>query len=284
MLALPGAVLIGFGFAGVGLAATTFMRSFVDFDYVNMAMIPLFLFSATFFPLVAVSRPACRRSSGCTPLYQGVVLERSLVIGDLHWTLLVHVAYLVVMGWIGLRIASRRHRPAAAALTRLSRRATSVPILLSVAEDDRSGPWSPATEARAATIVGQLERMRPDAFAHARRVAHLAVRVARHAHLPDPLASQIYSGRARARRRRAQRRPELLQKDTSIDERERIAICEHTIVGARWLAGVPGLAPLVPFARWHHERFDGLGYPDGATAGRFRSPSRSSECATRRTR
>jgi HD-GYP domain-containing protein (c-di-GMP phosphodiesterase class II) len=41
---------------------------------------------------------------------------------------------------------------------------------------------------------------------------------------------------------------------------------EHTIVGARWLAAVPGLSPLVPFARWHHERFDGLGYPDGATA------------------
>ena len=75
---IVGAVLIGFGFAGVGLAATTFMRSFVDFDYVNMAMIPLFLFSATFFPLV-------RYPSGlqaiirCTPLYQGVVLERSRV-------------------------------------------------------------------------------------------------------------------------------------------------------------------------------------------------------------
>ena len=93
----PGAVLIGFGFAGVGLAATTFMRSFVDFDYVNMAMIPLFLFSATFFPL-------CRYPAGLqavvrvTPLYQGVVLERSLVLGDLHWTLLLNVAYLVVMG------------------------------------------------------------------------------------------------------------------------------------------------------------------------------------------
>jgi lipooligosaccharide transport system permease protein len=107
VLALPGAVLIGFGFAGVGLAATTFMRSFVDFDYVNMAMIPLFLFSATFFPLT-------RYPSGLqavirfTPLYQGVVLERALVLGDLHWTLLAHVAYLAAMGVLGLRVASRR--------------------------------------------------------------------------------------------------------------------------------------------------------------------------------
>jgi lipooligosaccharide transport system permease protein len=107
VLALPGAVLIGFGFAGVGLAATTFMRSFVDFDYVNMAMIPLFLFSATFFPLARY--PAGLQAViRFTPLYQGVVLERSFVIGDLHWTLLANAAYLVAMGVIGLRIASRR--------------------------------------------------------------------------------------------------------------------------------------------------------------------------------
>ena len=36
------------------------------------------------------------------------MLERSLVVGDLHWTLLLHAAYLVVMGWLGLRVASRR--------------------------------------------------------------------------------------------------------------------------------------------------------------------------------
>jgi lipooligosaccharide transport system permease protein len=107
VLALPGAVLIGFGFAGIGLAATTYMRSFIDFDYVNMAMIPLFLFSATFFPLSRY--PAGLQAVvRCTPLYQGVVLERSFVIGDLHWTLVFHAAYLVAMGWIGLRVASRR--------------------------------------------------------------------------------------------------------------------------------------------------------------------------------
>jgi HD-GYP domain-containing protein (c-di-GMP phosphodiesterase class II) len=136
-----------------------------------------------------------------------------------------------------------------------------------VAEDDSTGPWNPAMEARAATIVSSLERMRPDAFAHARRVAHLAVRVARHAHLPEALASQIYWGALVHDVGELNIRPDLLQKDSWIDERERMAICEHTIVGARWLAGVPELAPLVPFARWHHERFDGLGYPDGANSG-----------------
>lgn len=127
-------------------------------------------------------------------------------------------------------------------------------------------PLSPEAEARAAIVVGQLERMRPDAFAHARRVADLAVRVARHARVPEHLVSQIYWGALVHDVGELNVQPELFEKDDSIDERERIAICEHTIVGARWLAGVPELAPLVPFARWHHERFDGLGYPDGATA------------------
>jgi len=44
---------------------------------------------------------------------------------------------------------------------------------------------------------------------------------------------------------------------------EREAVWEHTSIGARWLAGTPGLSSLVPYARWHHERFDGTGYPDG---------------------
>jgi lipooligosaccharide transport system permease protein len=107
VLAAPVAVLIGFAFAGAGLAATTWMRSFLDFDYVNLAIVPLFLFSATFFPLSRY--PAGLEAIiRVTPLYQGVVLERSLVLGDVHWSLFVNAAYLFVMGTVGVRIAGRR--------------------------------------------------------------------------------------------------------------------------------------------------------------------------------
>jgi lipooligosaccharide transport system permease protein len=107
IFAAPVAVLIGFGFAGAGLAATTWMRSFLDFDYVNLAIVPLFLFSATFFPLSRY--PAWLEIVvRVTPLYQGVVLERSLVLGDVRWTLLLNAAYLAAMGAIGLRIAGYR--------------------------------------------------------------------------------------------------------------------------------------------------------------------------------
>jgi lipooligosaccharide transport system permease protein len=107
VLAVPAAVLIGFGFAGAGLAATTFMRSFVDFDYVNLAIVPLFLFSATFFPISRYP-VALEWVIRATPLYQGVALERGLILGDINVTLLLHGAYLAAMGWIGIRIAGAR--------------------------------------------------------------------------------------------------------------------------------------------------------------------------------
>ncbi len=107
VLCLPGAMLIGFAFAGLGMAATTFMRSFVDFDYVNLALLPLFLFSGTFFPLSQYP-PVLQVLVQCTPLYQGVALERALAFGNIEWTLLVHVLYLGVLGLAGLRIAGHR--------------------------------------------------------------------------------------------------------------------------------------------------------------------------------
>ena len=51
LLALPATVFIGFAFAGAGIAAVTYMRSWQDFDILNLAILPMFLFSATFFPL-----------------------------------------------------------------------------------------------------------------------------------------------------------------------------------------------------------------------------------------
>jgi lipooligosaccharide transport system permease protein len=107
VLALPAAGLIGFGFAGAGMGCASFMRSYVDFSYIQLAIVPLFLFSATFFPLseYPASLAWVVRLS---PLYQGVALERALVLGELSPALLVHAAYLAVLGWFGLRVAGRR--------------------------------------------------------------------------------------------------------------------------------------------------------------------------------
>ena len=53
LLALPAALLIGFAFASVCMALTTYMKSWQDFDKITLVQLPLFLFSATFFPVTA---------------------------------------------------------------------------------------------------------------------------------------------------------------------------------------------------------------------------------------
>jgi lipooligosaccharide transport system permease protein len=107
VLALPVAVLIGFAFAGAGLGLTTYMRSFTDFAYVGLVITPLFLFSATVFPLDQYP-PVAEWIVRLTPLYQGVALERGLILGSPSWAMLGHAAYLAVMGWAGLRLATKR--------------------------------------------------------------------------------------------------------------------------------------------------------------------------------
>jgi lipooligosaccharide transport system permease protein len=105
--ALPGAVLIGWAFAATGMAATCYMRSWQDFDFITMALVPMFLFSGTFYPL-SFYPPALRTLVECTPLYQGVALLRGLTLGVIGIGLLWHVVYLAVMGLAGRVVATRR--------------------------------------------------------------------------------------------------------------------------------------------------------------------------------
>ena len=107
VFAVPVAVLIGFAFAAIGMTGTTYMKSWQDFDYVILASTPLFLFSATFYPLTVYPRPV-QDVVSWTPLYQGVVLLRDLVVGAAGPDLLWRAAYLAVVGAAGLWWSGRR--------------------------------------------------------------------------------------------------------------------------------------------------------------------------------
>ena len=107
LLAIPASLLIGFSFAAVGMAATTFMRTWQDLDLVQLVTLPLFLFSGTFYPIETYP-PVLQTIVSVTPLWQAVDLLRSLALGAVGPHLLVHVAYLVVMGLLGLAVVSRR--------------------------------------------------------------------------------------------------------------------------------------------------------------------------------
>jgi lipooligosaccharide transport system permease protein len=109
ILAIPAAVLIGLAFAAAGAAATSFMRSWQDFDLVQLALLPMFLFSGTFFPITVYPAPL-QVVIEWTPLYHAVSLIRGLTTGEVGSAQVGNVAYLVALAVIGLAIAAFRLR------------------------------------------------------------------------------------------------------------------------------------------------------------------------------
>jgi lipooligosaccharide transport system permease protein len=107
IFAVPAATLLAFAFGAAGMAATTFMRTWQDFDLIQLVVLPMFLFSGTFYPITAYP-PALQLFVRITPLYQGVDLIRSLTLGDIGPGILVHVVYLTVLGLVGLWVVSKR--------------------------------------------------------------------------------------------------------------------------------------------------------------------------------
>jgi Nod factor-specific ABC transporter NodJ protein len=105
--ALIAATLASAAFGAVGMAVTTFIRGWQDFDMVVMAQTAMLLFSGTFFP--NQSYPAVLRVIvTATPLYQSIELLRGICLGRLGADQLISCGYLVVLTLVGLFLARRR--------------------------------------------------------------------------------------------------------------------------------------------------------------------------------
>jgi lipooligosaccharide transport system permease protein len=109
VLCWPAAIITSFAFSCLGLAACTYLRSWQDFDLVTLIQLPLFLFSATFFPITLYPHWLGAIVS-FSPLYQSAALLRGLALGQFHWVMMMRVAYLVALAFTGLWVAARRFR------------------------------------------------------------------------------------------------------------------------------------------------------------------------------
>jgi lipooligosaccharide transport system permease protein len=107
LLAIPAATLIAFGFASIGMAITSYLKSFQQMNWVTFFLLPMFLFSGTFFP-VSVYPQWIQSIVQALPLWQGVELVRSLMLGIIHPGLLGHVLYFLVMIAGGLWFTTAR--------------------------------------------------------------------------------------------------------------------------------------------------------------------------------
>ncbi|HEV2886577.1 MAG TPA: ABC transporter permease [Jatrophihabitans sp.] len=107
LLLVPAALLIAFGFAALGMAVTTFVRSWQDIEVVTLFILPMFLFSGTFYSLNTY--PGWLRFLvQCLPLHHGVAVMRALAYGNISAGLSLHLCYFVAMAVLGLWLTTRR--------------------------------------------------------------------------------------------------------------------------------------------------------------------------------
>ncbi|MWC00341.1 ABC transporter permease [Agromyces seonyuensis] len=109
LAALPAVLLIAFGFASLGMAITSYLKTFQQMDWINFVLLPMFLFSATFYPL-SVYPEAVQWVIQALPLWHGVELVRGLTTGAVGWGMLWHVGYYAVLAAVGMVFTTRRLR------------------------------------------------------------------------------------------------------------------------------------------------------------------------------
>ncbi len=107
LLSVPAAVLVAFGFASFGMAVTSYIKSFHGMNWINFILLPMFLFSGTFYPL-SVYPQWLQVIIQAMPLWQGVDLMRNLNFGTFNANMIGEVAYFVVMIAIGLFFTTKR--------------------------------------------------------------------------------------------------------------------------------------------------------------------------------
>jgi lipooligosaccharide transport system permease protein len=107
LLAIPAATLIAFGFASLGMAVTSYMKNFQQMQWINFFLLPMFLFSGTFFP-VSVFPEWIQVIVKALPLWQGVEMIRAFTLGNIGPELVGHILYFLVMIVAGLLFTTRR--------------------------------------------------------------------------------------------------------------------------------------------------------------------------------
>ncbi len=107
VLAIPAATLIAFGFASLGMAVTSYMKNFQQMQWISFFLLPMFLFSGTFFP-VSVYPEWIQVIVKSLPLWQGVEMVRAFTLGNIGPELVGHILYFVVMIVCGLLFTTRR--------------------------------------------------------------------------------------------------------------------------------------------------------------------------------
>jgi putative two-component system response regulator len=111
-------------------------------------------------------------------------------------------------------------------------------------------------------LVNALEAKDPYLRGHSARVADLSAMVAAQLNLADEQIEAVRTGGRLHDIGKIGIREEILNKQGPLTEDEYEHVKQHVTVGSQILAPLVHLRDVIGFVRSHHERWDGLGYPD----------------------
>lgn len=118
-------------------------------------------------------------------------------------------------------------------------------------------------------FAGLIDAKDPYTAGHSRRVAHLAREVVRILDMGERLEDTVWAAGHIHDLGKVQVPLSILTKKGRLDDHEFDEVKCHPTTGARILEGIPSLKYLTPGCRYHHERWDGRGYPEGLSGERI---------------
>lgn len=118
-------------------------------------------------------------------------------------------------------------------------------------------------------FAGLVDAKDPYTGGHSRRVAALARAVAEKMDLPEQVQEQTRAAGFLHDMGKVSVPLRILTKAGKLSQDEYRKIQSHTTVGARITSAIPSLQHLATGCRYHHEKWDGSGYPEGISGSRI---------------
>jgi putative nucleotidyltransferase with HDIG domain len=113
------------------------------------------------------------------------------------------------------------------------------------------------------TLVKALEKKDPNTQGHSERVAKYARSIAKEVGLSDPECETIYQGALVHDIGKIGVPESVLHKKEKLSDAEFVMIKGHVLNGAEILKPIGAFEHLIPMVKYHHEKYDGTGYPEG---------------------
>jgi putative two-component system response regulator len=108
-----------------------------------------------------------------------------------------------------------------------------------------------------------VEAKCPYTLGHTERVTGFALRLAEHAGIPAADMEVLRRGAALHDIGKISTPDAILNKPDRLTPEEYAIVKQHPLQGVRIVEPMRSLRSTLPLIRWHHERMDGSGYPDG---------------------